>query len=76
MLEPAKLVAQARAIGAVIIQHHHEDLAAPTVDACHAAGIAIWAWPVNRPADIERMVRLGVDGVMGDDVAALVAAVR
>jgi glycerophosphoryl diester phosphodiesterase len=76
ILEPAAIVAQAQAIGAEIIQHHHEDLAAQTIDACHAAGIAVWPWPVNRTDDIERVVRLGVDGLMGDDVAALVAAVR
>jgi glycerophosphoryl diester phosphodiesterase len=74
ILDPALLVAQAAAIGAEIIQHHHADLDEAAVSACHAAGIAVWAWPVTLPGEIERAAMLGVDGLMGDDVAALVAA--
>lgn len=70
----ASLVAQAAAIGAEIIQHHHADLHPALVEGCHAAGLAVWAWPTTRPADIERAHGLGVDGLMGDDVAAIVTA--
>ena len=73
-LAPEALVAQAEAIGAEIIQVHHAELDEPAVAACHAAGIAVWAWPVNQRAEIARAARLGVDGLMGDDVAALVEA--
>ena len=66
------LVAQANAIGAAIIQHHHADLDATIVAGCHAADLAVWPWPTTAPGDIERSHRMGVDGLMGDDVAAIV----
>jgi glycerophosphoryl diester phosphodiesterase len=75
-MAPEALVAQARAIGAAIIQHHHADLDAATVAACHQAGVAVWAWPTNTPDDIDRALRSGVDGLMGDDVAAIRDALR
>jgi len=68
------VVEQARAVGAAIVQHHHADLSAATVEEAHEAGVAIWAWPANARPEIERMLELGVDGVMGDDVAAIVSA--
>lgn len=65
------LLAQARAIGAPIIQHHVDDLDADTVAHTQAAGVEVWAWPVNDHADIERMAAWGVAGIMGDDAEAL-----
>jgi len=32
----------------------------------HEAGLAIIAWTVNEIADLERMARLGVDGLCGN----------
>lgn len=69
------VVEQAAAIGAPIIQHHHEDLDTETVDELHGAGIEVWAWPPLTGAEIERVLAMRVDGVMGDDVAALRRAV-
>ncbi len=69
------LAGQARLAGAQIIQHHHADLYADVVEATHAAGLAIWAWPTTSSAEIERALALGVDAVMGDDVTAMVSAV-
>lgn len=68
----AEILAQARSCGAHIVQHHHLDLRAPVVESLHAAGVEVWAWPVNIPADIERVLAMGVDGVMSDDVTAAV----
>jgi glycerophosphoryl diester phosphodiesterase len=68
------IVEQARAIDAPIIQHHHEDLDAQTVADVRNAGIEVWAWPPLTRDEIERVVAMGVDGVMGDDVAAIRAA--
>ena len=75
-LDPAVLVAQARRIGAPIMQHHHADLDSATVSALHAAGVALWAWPTTAPQDIESARDLGSDGLMGDDVEAICAAQR
>lgn len=73
--DASRAVAQAKAAAARIVQHHHEDLDAATVTQAHAAGIAVWAWAPNTPEAIARVLALGVDAVMGDDVAALRAAV-
>jgi glycerophosphoryl diester phosphodiesterase len=69
--DPVAVVEQARAVGAPVVQHHHEDLDAATVAEAHAAGVAVWAWPPLTNDEIERVVALDVDGVMGDDVAAI-----
>jgi glycerophosphoryl diester phosphodiesterase len=74
-LGPTSMVAQARAIGAPILQMHHRELTRGAIDALHQADIAIWAWPTTLPGDIAMAHALGVDGLMGDDVAALSAAV-
>jgi glycerophosphoryl diester phosphodiesterase len=71
----SELVAQAHAIGAPIVQHHHEDLTAAAVAETQRAGVEVWAWPTNTRAEIERVLALDVAGVMGDDVATLVECV-
>lgn len=66
------LVDQARAIGALVVQHHHLDLTPDVVAGVQAAGIEIWAWPINTMDEIARCHAMGVAGLMGDDVGALV----
>lgn len=36
----------------------------------HRAGAEIWVWTVDRPEEIERLRRLGVDGICSDDPAS------
>jgi glycerophosphoryl diester phosphodiesterase len=36
------------------------------VQAAHSRGLKVFAYTVNRPGDIARMRRLGVDGVFSD----------
>jgi glycerophosphoryl diester phosphodiesterase len=74
-LGPGAVIGQARRIGAPIMQAHHAELNADEIRAFHEADLAIWAWPTTLPADIERARAIGVDGLMGDDVVALRAAV-
>lgn len=51
----------------------HQWLITPgEVRRAHKAGLPVYAWTVNREQDWRRMVRLGVDGVITDDPAALV----
>jgi glycerophosphoryl diester phosphodiesterase len=72
----ADLIAQANAAGATIIQHYFEDLDASVVAEVQAAGIEVWAWP---PANLEEArfaYASGAHGLMGDDVAAIVAVLR
>jgi glycerophosphoryl diester phosphodiesterase len=41
------------------------------VDAAHGAGKAVHVWTVNETDDMERLVRLGVDGIISDRPTAL-----
>jgi glycerophosphoryl diester phosphodiesterase len=44
---------------------------APLVDRVHARGGRVIAWTVNTSAAAEQLIRLGVDGLCGDDVRLL-----
>ncbi|HET9083837.1 MAG TPA: glycerophosphodiester phosphodiesterase family protein [Candidatus Limnocylindrales bacterium] len=69
--DPDVAVAQAAALDAAVLQHRWEDLPPEVVDALHAAGTAVWSWPIDTLESIRRSVELGCDGVIGDDVPLL-----
>ena len=69
--DPEIAVQQAVALDAAAIQHRWEDLTPAVVDAVHAAGTAIWSWPIDTLESIARSVELGVDAIIGDDVPLL-----
>jgi glycerophosphoryl diester phosphodiesterase len=47
--------------------HPHWLLAdAATIQAAHDRGLSVLGWTVNEPRDIERLKRVGVDGIMSD----------
>ncbi len=73
--DPADAVRQAQASGATVLQHRWEYLTNEVVDALHAIDVAVWAWPTDTIESIEVSVRCGADGVIGDDVAWLLATV-
>lgn len=70
--DPPEAVRQARALGAPVLQYQHMHLTADPIRTLHEADIAVWSWTVNRETEIAGSIALGADGVMGDDVAALV----
>lgn len=39
--------------------------------AAHGRGLPVHAWTINRPAEMRRLLDLGVDGIMTDDAPAL-----
>ncbi len=69
--DPAAAVAQALGLDAAVLQHRWEDLTGGVVDALHAAGVAVWSWPIDSLESIARSIAVGADGVIGDDVSLL-----
>jgi glycerophosphoryl diester phosphodiesterase len=43
---------------------------------CHALGLRVDFWTVNEPSLAAALVAMGADGVMSDDPAGIVQAVR
>jgi glycerophosphoryl diester phosphodiesterase len=66
---------QANALGAPVLQNHWRLATRELVRTLHDAGIALWAWPTTEESEIAASLSIGADGVMGDDVAAMVRAV-
>lgn len=58
--------AQVRAAGAKIWSPDFRALSKAGVDEAHALGLRVVVWTVNEPADIQRMIDWGVDGVISD----------
>jgi glycerophosphoryl diester phosphodiesterase len=73
--DPAEALRQATALGAPVLQNHWRFLTPGLMDTLHAAGIGVWAWPTTEEEAIATSLAAGVDGVMGDDVAAMVRLV-
>lgn len=56
------------------INPHHVDLQRSYVDSIHDAGLAVNPWTVDEPADIKRIVDLGVDGIITNTPDRVVSA--
>ena len=41
------------------------------VDACHTAGIAVHAWVINDPQQMQSLLAMGVDGIVTDNGPAI-----
>jgi glycerophosphoryl diester phosphodiesterase len=59
-------VAAMQAVGASTLWQEWTQINRDLVCRVHEAGLAIIAWTVNEIADLERMARLGVDGLCGN----------
>jgi glycerophosphoryl diester phosphodiesterase len=64
-------VQQAQALGAAILQHRIDRLTPEVMRALHDHDIAVWAWPTDDEQSLADSLRLGVDGVIGDDVTLM-----
>jgi glycerophosphoryl diester phosphodiesterase len=68
-------IRQAEALASEVLQVHWRYVSPELVDGLHARDIAIWTWPTTEHEGIVRSLDAGVDGVMGDDVPAMVRLV-
>ena len=55
-----------RAVGATALWQEWKQVDRELVSQVHEAGGTIVAWTVNELGDLDRMVRLGVDGLCGN----------
>ncbi len=60
-------------MGASLFHPQHTLCTEQTVTAWHTAGMALNVWTVDDAAELERLARLGVDGVFANDPAHAVA---
>lgn len=55
-----------QAVGGAVWSPYYLELNAESVKEAHALGIKVLPWTVNDAGDIERMISLGVDGIISD----------
>jgi glycerophosphoryl diester phosphodiesterase len=63
---PARAVDEALALGCRAIGASHEALDRATIDAAHAAGLAVLAYTVDDAGEAERLRTAGIDGLFTD----------
>lgn len=71
---PERLMARLHTAGINAVNLYHRLCSRRLVDLAHTHDLACFAWGVRRPRSAARVVRLEIDGLYGDDVAAMVAA--
>jgi glycerophosphoryl diester phosphodiesterase len=74
---PAKsLLEIAREAGAGTVAPQFRLVTEQQVKAAHAAGLKVVPWTANEPAEWERLIKAGVDAIITDDPAGLIAYLR
>ena len=63
----AQSVDRASAAGHGAIHPYYTTVHAALVRRAHEASLVVWAWTVNESDAVERLVRIGVDGIITDD---------
>jgi len=65
----------AAATGADVIVWNYKQLGRAQIRQIHSLGKKAWAYTVNDPADAQRLVRAGIDGLITDDPATIRQAI-
>lgn len=73
---PRSFVEIGKEAGAQIVSPEFKLVTADEVKAAHAAGLEVLPWTANKPEDWERLAAAGVDGIISDDPAALIAFLK
>ena len=73
---PRDFIEIGREAGAQIVSPEFRLVTPEQVKAAHTAGFEVLPWTVNMPEDWARMVAAGVDGIISDDPAALIAYLK
>jgi glycerophosphoryl diester phosphodiesterase len=65
-----------KAAGGKIWSPLYEDVTASSIAEAHALGLPVIVWTVNQPQDMDRLIDMGVDGIISDrpDLLRTVAA--
>jgi glycerophosphoryl diester phosphodiesterase len=73
---PKDLVALTKGAEATICSPYYRLATASQVDALHKANFQVVPWTANTPADWDRLIAAGVDAIITDDPAALIAHLK
>ena len=60
------IIEKGRELSALAIHPKFSTLNKKAIDKMHSAGFLIYSWTINSPKDIQRAIRLGVDGIITD----------
>lgn len=74
--KPRSFVEIAHEAGAQIVSPEFHLVTPEEVKAAHAAGFEVLPWTADTPADWTRLADAGVDGIISDDPAALLAFLK
>ena len=74
--EPKDFAQVAREAASGIVSPNYHLVTPQQVRAAHAAGLQVVPWTANRPADWDALITAGVDAIITDDPAALLAYLK
>lgn len=75
-VDPVASVAVAADHGLVAVHPWHEAVTADVVTAAHTAGLAVHTWTADAPTDVARLAALGVDAIITNTPAPVIAQLR
>jgi glycerophosphoryl diester phosphodiesterase len=73
---PRDLIAMTREAAATILSPHYSLVTSRVVADAHAAGLTVTPWTANDPVVWDRLAAAGVDAIITDDPAGLIAWLR
>lgn len=74
--KPKSFVEIAQEAGATIVSPEYRLVTPELVKAAHQAKLQVVAWTANQPADWDRLLAAGVDAIISDDPAGLIAHLK